>query len=183
MIGFDPTVIERFPGQQHGETVELMTTYHWISFIPDFFKIFTFTTIFLLIIAFTNVPQEFSPEIRFYIFMIILAILIHWICFCLYNYFLKIILITNMRVIEIENTVFLRREQDATFLTHIQDVKFHQHDIIQRIFRFGDLVILGGSNEVKHVLCYVPKVHIVHDVLSDLHQKALENTGQVLKSY
>lgn len=180
MIGFDPAGTDQFPGQQRSETVELMTTYHWISLIPDFFKFVAFISIFLLVVTYTNLPQEFSPEIQFYMFTIIIAILIHWICFRLYNYFLKIILITNMRVIEIDNTVFLRREQDATFLTHIQDVKFHQHDILQRIFGFGDLVVLGGSNEVKHVLCYVPKVHIVHNMLSDLHQKSMEQSGKIL---
>lgn len=174
ILGFDPDQTREFPGQQQGEEVELMTVFHWMSLVPFFLQISAVFLLFILLV-FSEFFAELSPMARIYVSTVTLAILIHLISFRLYNYFLKVILITNFRVIDIRHSVFLKREREAIPMSNIQDFRYKQTGILPRLLNYGTLVILGSSTDVKYVFKYLPKVNKIHHILGEVHQKALNN--------
>lgn len=177
-LGFDPSRQQTFPGQQPGEEVELLAVFHGIRIIPFLIYI----VIFMLIIIIINYFVDLTPEMHLYINTILVALLIHILCVRLYNYFLKVIIITNRRLIYIQHSTLLKRERETIPMTNIQDFRFKQNGVLPRIFGYGDLMILGSSSEVKYKFKYVPKVNKVHHILCEVHQRMVRRRtmGRVL---
>ncbi len=168
-LGFDPSRQRSFPGQQPGEEVELLAVFHGIRIVPFIIYIIIFVIIVILI----NYFIDMTSGVRLYVNTILVALLIHALCIRLYNYFLKVIIITNRRLIYIQHSALLKRERETIPMTNIQDFRFKQNGILPRIFGYGDLMILGSSSEVKYRFKYVPKVNRVHHTLCEVHQKMI----------
>lgn len=174
-LGFDPNRKTVFPGQQSEEEIELMTVFHWIILVPFFLQIFIIIGIFVFIYLVTDFFDQMSFETQFFVGTIILTLFIHIFCFRLYNHFMKVTIITNFRVIEIRNTVFLHREQDIISMNNIQDFRYEQKGILPRILKFGDLIIFGTNVEIKYELKNLPHVANIHHLLGEIYQKFQQN--------
>lgn len=171
-LGFDPNRQASFPGQQEGEEVELMTVLHSMCLIPLIFQIL----LALILIAFlwlNGFSELFSKYQQLALGSILLSLLFHIICFRLYNYFLKVLIITNYRIIDIRHTVFLHRERDVLPMNFVHDFRYFQDGILSRIFHYGTLEILGSSSEVKFRLHHIPHVNKIHHLLGEIHQHFL----------
>lgn len=167
LLGFDPHRDRSFPGQQPGEEVELLTVFHGIRIIP----LIIYVLVLILALILVNIFADFSPQLAFYINTVSVAVIIHIFCWRLYNHFLKVIIVTNIRIIYIQHSVLLERERETITLANVQDIHFKQSGIIPRIFGYGDLVILGSSTDIKYHFKYVPKVNKVHHLLCEVHQR------------
>lgn len=166
-----------FPGHQPGEQVELITVFHWMSLVPFFLQV---GIVFTLLMGFlmSDFYSEFFETPKIYFVTVSIGILLNAVCFRFYNYFLKVILVTNFRVIDVRHSVFLKREREAIPMSNIQDFRYQQTGFFQRIFNYGTLMILGSSTDLKYVFRYVPKVNKMHHILGEVHQKALRNQQQ-----
>lgn len=161
-----------FPGHQPGEHVELITVLHWVSLVPFFFQVAILFGLSIWFIT-SDLYSEITDVPRIFTMSIVVALFIHALCFRLYNYSLKVILVTNFRVIDIRHSVFLKREREAIPMFNIQDLRYQQSGIFQRIFHYGTLMILGSSTDLKYVFRYVPRVNKFHHILAEVHQKRL----------
>lgn len=179
-LGFDPNRKRLFPGAQEGEEVIYMGVSHWTSLIPFFVKMALFSTVLVLLNVF-DVFGIYSSTSGFFINSISVALLFHFLCFRLYNYFLKVMMITNYRLIDIRHTVFLRREREVIPMTNIQDLRFQQNGIFARMFKYGELIVLGSSSDVKYSFHRVPQVNRLHHILGEIHQKALRDTQRSIQ--
>lgn len=175
-MGFDPNRKKAFPGQQPGEEVVYMGVFHWVTLMPFFFKIAVFVAVLIGINVIGNL-FEGTTNLRFYVNTTAVTIMVHAVGFRMYNYFLKVMLITNHRVIDIRHTVALVREREVIPLSNIQDFRYRQNGILARIFGYGDLLVLGSSSDVKYSFQYVPKVNRLHHLLCEIHRKAIEDYG------
>jgi membrane protein YdbS with pleckstrin-like domain len=178
-LGFDPNRERTFPGQQPDEEVMLMTVAHSMRLM----RFIMYWMIFLLtLIALNTVVTFFTElpiELRFQINTLVVAGLIHLLFFRLYNHSLKVILITNHRLIDIRHSVFLQREREAIPLINIQDIQFRQNGILPRIFGYGDLIVFGSSNDVCYRFHYVPRVDKIHHILCEMHQNVMRRHIQM----
>lgn len=152
-----------------------MTVFHWISLVPFFLQIILVMVILFILYSTTGLFSGFSPLGLFYFFSIVGAILLHLVCYRLYNFFLKVMIITNYRLIDIRNSVFLNRQREVISMSNIQDFRYEQHGILPRVFHYGNLLVLGSSSEVHYLFCYVPRVNKIHHVLGEIHHHAIRN--------
>lgn len=157
-----------------------MTVHHWMLLVPFFFEIFALAALLLILNFWSDFFTELSPELRFAINTTAIALLIHLFCFRMYNYFLKVMLITNYRLIDIEHSVFLRREREVISMSNIQDFRYCQNGLLPRIFKYGDLIVLGSSSDVKYTFHYVPKVNKVHHLMGEIHQRSIRHRNVFL---
>jgi len=164
-----------FPGQQPGEEVEHMTVFHWMKLVPYFFYLSVFATILVVLNFFSDFFLEFPPLLRFYINTVSVGLLIHLACYRLYNYILKVLIITNHRVIDIRHSVFLKREREVIPMFNIQDLHYQQNGILPRLFNYGDLVVFGSSSDVKYEFKYVIKVNKIHHLICEIRQKLIHD--------
>lgn len=177
-LGQDSFRKRAFPGHQPGEQVELITVFHWMSLVPYFLGMGILFSITALFIS-SQFYSDFFQTPQIYTATISIAILLHAVCFRFYNYFLKVIIVTNFRVIDVRHSVFLKREREAIPMSNIQDFRYQQKGVFQRIFNYGTLMILGSSTDLKYVFRYVPKVNKIHHILGEVHQKNLRQRSSI----
>lgn len=157
-----------FPGQQPGEEIELMTVRHWIVLVPFFFQV----TVAVAGLMWMNISlgPNLRGEISFYTNCVFVSTIVHVIFMKLYNHYLRVIIITNYRVIDIRNTIFFHRERESIPMANIQDFRVKQDGIFPRIFKYGELSIIGANSEIQYSLKSIPHVNMVQHLLSGLHQ-------------
>lgn len=172
-FGFVANRSKSFPGQQPGEEVEHMAVFHWMTLVPFFFYISLILAFLIGLNFFSDFFTELSSFARFFVNTVTIAIVIQLVCFRLYNYFLKVMIITNHRLIDIRHSVFLKREREVIPMFNIQDLRYQQNGIFPRIFNYGDLIVLGSSSDVKYQFHYVIKVNKIHHLLGEIRQKLM----------
>ena len=147
-----------FPGQHDNENVILVLRKHPISLLGYAIQLLFFlflpvlSYIFLIPIAFPiflEYPYQniyFMFSVIFYGFIWITAFVI-WV-----DYYLDIWIITNERLLDIEQKGFFNRTVSELDLKKIQDITSNVNGIIQTIFGFGNIQIQTAAEEKKFEL-------------------------------
>ncbi|MDP2690898.1 MAG: PH domain-containing protein [bacterium] len=170
--GADPQRNRAFPGEQPNEEVEFMSIFHWMKLMPFFLKMLVLVVAAVLLFT-SSFFQGLSPMLHFSIISLFSTLCVHVVCFRAFEFFLRFMMITNYRVIDIRNGVFLKREMEVIPMTNIQDTRSQQRGIFSRIFKYGDLIILGSSTDVKYQFHYVHTVSKIHYILNEILQKVV----------
>lgn len=176
-LGFDPNRERSFPGQQPGEEVVLMSVFHWMTLVPFMFYLSLMILGYVSFYYASGIYEDLSPLSRLGLNTGFLAVILQIFCFRLYNYSLKVMIITNFRMIEVRHTVFLKREREVIPMTNIQDIRFRQRGILPRVFKYGDLIVFGASTDVKYQFHHVIRVNKIHHLLNEIRHQAV-NQGQ-----
>lgn len=151
-----------FKGQHENEEVLCFCRRHWIVLLPHMVVFFIFCI--FIILFFTFVSTE-SLESAFaqsnYRFLMLLPISLgtlymHRFFLRVFNYYLQTIIITNNRVITLEQTLYFTRTRDSIDLTEIQDIVVKQHGIMQTLLNYGELIITLSSAHSTKTLERVP---------------------------
>ncbi|QQR83280.1 PH domain-containing protein [Candidatus Peregrinibacteria bacterium] len=131
----------------------------------------------LAVIGFNFLNQLYfhiDAPTTFTINVIAATAMLHIFFFRMYNYLLNVVMITNMRMIDIEQSVFFKRERDVIYFQKIQDFRCRQTGILQRIFKYGDLIVLGASSDVHYTFHFIPRVNKVHHIMSDIQKSNIQ---------
>ena len=138
-------------------------------------------------------------------FMVSILILVFIVIF--HNYYLSMQIITNLRVIDIDQTGIFKREVNTVPVENIQDVTFKKNTFFKSVLNFGDVIIqtsgnapteaqggvLGAvfnnvprPNEIKQLLLEIKEVseNVKAREIADLHAESLRKllSGAVLGS-
>ena len=142
----------RFPGQHEGERVEFLIRKHWIidakvTIITVFFYVVPAMILLSLIIAYWPDFFENYMGLIILIFLIYLlytglALYIKWL-----NEELDLMIVTNLRIINLEQVSFMTRTVSEANLTQIQDVKGIQKGVLSNTLHYGDLEIDTASHK------------------------------------
>ncbi len=184
----------RFPGQQNDERVLLFLRRHWVSFVLSllvvvmmvllpivmlvFFDLLDFDLQSLLTTAFQGVESEY-PEIRAkqfsvflfsaYYFFVLSYFLILWL-----DYYFDITIVTNERIIDIQQTGLFNRSVSELYLTQVQDVSGKQIGIAQSIFGYGNVIIQTAGSKTNFVIDHVHNAYDVARKIIDLQEALME---------
>jgi len=157
-----PQKHENFKGQQENEMVICFCRKHYILLLPQ-----------LMVFLASSIAVGFSfwafsqPETVELIgtalirpIAMVVIILYTWhLHFCIlrvFNYYLRILIITDTRVVEIDRTLYFRNNLQSTDLHEIKDINVYQRGFFMTIFDFGTVTLLGGSDFAMKVLKFIP---------------------------
>lgn len=155
-------VNRNFKGQQKNEVVLCFCRKHWIALFPH---MVIFTMIFIvpfLLLAFTpgeTLERIFSPSAYRVLAAVILAVMTYYFhrfflrCF---TYYLQILIITNFRVIQLDQTLFFKHNRDSIDLPEIQDIVIQRRGLFQTVLNYGELTITLSSAHATKVLSRIP---------------------------
>jgi hypothetical protein len=87
------------------------------------------------------------------------------------DHWLDVWIITDLRIIDVEQIGFLRREVASFPLDKIQDITFRARGIIQHLFRFGDVDMQTSSNTAHLVMKGIPYPREVKDKVVSAMEK------------
>lgn len=151
-----------FKGQQKNEVVHSFCRKHWIVLVPHligFLCIVVFPVLFLLFIpqdALSSIMSPFAYRIIAGIALVGITYYFHRFFLRFFAYYLQIMIITNFRVIQLDQTLFFNRNRDSIDLPEIQDIVIQQKGVIKTILNYGELTITLSSAHSSKMLTCVP---------------------------
>lgn len=163
-----------FPGQQADEKVLLVLHRHWAPFLKDVVRIFILAVIPALLLWGGLTLSETRPDtsslgyaamiIGMALFYLFLAILLYgfWL-----DYYLDVFVVTNKRVVDIEQRGLLSRTISEQPLYRIQDVTSEINGAMAHLFRYGNVYIQSAGQKERFFFEQVPNPEIaVRTILS-----------------
>lgn len=175
-IGYRSDRFRDFPGHQPGEEVKLIAVCHWMVLAP-FLGYFSLGLAGMLYLNFgSSFLSTLNPMTELIVNVTGYGILTHLLFLKLYNYLLRFVMVTDIRLIDNRHSIYFKREKEIIPLSNIQDIRYIQKGLLPRIFKYGDLIVLGSSSDVRYEFHFVPQVAKVHHLLGDVHQNIMEDS-------
>ncbi len=144
-----PMGVERFPGQREGEKVKLIVEKHWIIYLRMLKQFLIFAIVpFMAMFFFT---ADTPSNIRYIVYLVSLMYLSYYFLVMFIGWLdemLDIIVVTNQRIISIEQVNLFQNTASETNLPMIQDVKGRKKGILGGIFHFGEIEIQTAGEKI-----------------------------------
>ena len=165
-----------FPGQKTDEHVYLLTRRHWIVLAKEILVWLIFV-VMLLIFDNTILPSfpafsepPFPPIINLlkslYTMFLIMGLLIIWVI-----YYLNYQVVTNERIVDIDQKNLLYHNTSELHLQSLQDVTVEVKGILPTFFNFGTVYIQTAGASRNFEFDNIPNPHAVAKLILELHQK------------
>lgn len=107
-------------------------------------------------------------------------IYVHWI-----NNQLDVTVITNKRILDLEQTGFLSRAISETTLSRVQEVNAQKGGLLGNLLHFGDISIHTGADRsdfhirwVHHPLTNARRIHSIVDTFRDVGKRMAANGSE-----
>lgn len=168
----------RLPYQEKDERTLLVLRRFW----PVFFRFLLFI-LFLLALPLVVylMVLNFTPEFLETKFFQILGLFfgLYWLFILLYaliswiNYYFDVWVITNRRIINIDQVNLFERVTSETRLERIQDVTVEVRGFLPSVFHFGNVYIQTAGEKPRFTFEQIRHPYRVRKLISDLHRKVL----------
>jgi hypothetical protein len=166
----------RFPGQHEEEQVILFLRRHWFIFLTRIlFILFSIVVLVTIYIFFNTVNSNFK-ESDFYNLLLFgesLAVLFLWNFFFILwlDYYLDAWIVTNERIINIEQRGFFMRNISELKLTKIQDVTSEIIGIFPTLLDYGNIYVQTAGEKERFTFYQIPHPNQVKNVIVQLQEK------------
>jgi uncharacterized membrane protein YdbT with pleckstrin-like domain len=160
------------------EDIKIILRRHWASLMG----LISFTFVMLILpIAFYFILRSFIflsagffnifvLGLGIYYMFVVTLFFIGWL-----DYYLDVAIITNERIMDIDQqSLFNRRESELRF-SKIQDVTGSVQGILATMLDFGDVIVQTAGTQEEFILDKVPHPHRIAKLIIDLQQARLEN--------
>lgn len=108
--------------------------------------------------------------------LVLLTQVIHYLFLAIFRYYLSTVIITNVRIIILDKSVFFRDSSTTVDLTKIQDIKKTQTGFFHYLFKFGAIKLdLSGGDPIEINL--VPQPDFYFKKMNEV-KKSLSPSGQ-----
>jgi uncharacterized membrane protein YdbT with pleckstrin-like domain len=166
---------------RENETVELIIRKHWFVVAKEvvIFIILLIVPIIVLIFLpplltqFNADENIINPLINFFLSLYVLIPLAYLFLMWM-DYYLDMWIITNERIVDIEQKGLFNREISEIPLHRVQDVTIHVNGIIETLLRFGTIKI-QTAGERDFEIRFVPNLYKAKDIILQYIKTAHQN--------
>ena len=173
-----PLVGKYFPTQKPGEKIFLLLRRHWFSYVS--FIIIGLIMSIPLIILFVYLilfQQNFSSvllNISILAASIYLLFIIGLLLYGFIDYYLDVYIVTNERIVDIEQNGFFKRKISELHLHQVQDVNAQVKGAFATMLHYGDIHIQTAGERENFIFKAVPNPYRISKIIVDLHEAILE---------
>ncbi len=166
-----------FQGQRENEEVLRIIHRHWFNIFLQYTGIGC--TALLLVFVFSTLPQiaalssDTLPPV-FLSFILNTFLLFLWLySFLIWvDYYFDVWIITNERIVNIEQKGFFSREVSELQFSRIQDVTSVVDGFIPTMLNFGDVYVQTAAEEKRFVFRQIPDPYTIKDMVMQLSRSA-----------
>ncbi len=159
-----------FRGQHPNEVIVSVIHRHWFSVFMHYMIVVG--VVFVQIIAIALLPVliansggQFSVELFWLMQMIVLTFLTIYGAFIWIDYWLDVWIVTNQRIINIEqNGLFARNISELHFQT-VQDITSKVHGLIPTFLNYGDVEVQTAAVQGRFLFRNIPDPYKVRAML------------------
>lgn len=168
-----------FPGQHENENIILFLRRHWFVFLMRILlvvaAVISLIFVYFLFSAINNNFAE-SEYRNLLLFGESLATLFVWNFFFILwlDYYLDAWIVTNERIINIEQRGFFNRDISELKLTKIQDVTSEIIGIVPTLLDYGNIYVQTAGEKERFTFNQIPNPNYVKNVIVELQEKERE---------
>lgn len=153
---------------------------HWYVLLTEsFFVVILFLIPWAVFFGIDALNVRLSQgEGSLFFFFSTLWLFVTWIIFMVVwtNYYLDVWLITNKRIIDIEQFGLFKRDVSEFRLDRIQDVTIEVKGILPTLLHFGDIHVQTAGEARMFIIKAVPNPYKVRDSLIKEHDRAVSES-------
>jgi len=164
------------------EKIVLMKRRHWFVIFAEaitfaLMALLPVVGIIILTTIFPEIIDSLFPYIAFIAFCFFAWLILIWMLFFIAwtNYYLDILLVTNKRIIDIEQIGLFSRDVAELRLENIQDIKVEAVGIIQSFLKMGNLHIQTAGQNKEVSFKNIPQAYEVKNVISKHYDEILKD--------
>lgn len=172
-----------FPSQLEDEHIYLVVREHWIRLL---FKIIIWFLFALALILFQRFGKEYIPGLfegvpgiiislftQIYTLFLILSLLIIWEL-----YYLNIQIITNLRIVDIDQVGLFAHTVSELHIENIEDVTSKTTGLMGTIFNYGQVFVQTAGTVEHFVFENIPNPAAVERLVLDLYEHIPKNQNK-----
>lgn len=166
----------RFPGQHDDEQVVLFLRRHWFIFFIHLLSVFAaILGLILIYVFFTLLGGDFAQSDYFNLLLFAesLGTLFVWNLFFILwlDFYLDAWIVTNERIININQKGFFNRDISELKLTKIQDVTSEIVGVIPTILGYGNIQVQTAAEMERFTFHQIPNPNEVKNIIVQLQEK------------
>lgn len=174
----------KFPGRREGEKIVLVLRRHWAILVGH-----TLISLSLLLVPivvgalFNFLVEDFTSSI-YYPFLLVaffLFLMFFWVYFFLgwVDYYLDVWIVTNDRIVNIEQNGLFNRVVSEQKLYRVQDVTAEARGFLSTVLNYGNVYIQTAGEQVRFVFEQVPQPYQIKKVILEYNELALRQEATV----
>jgi membrane protein YdbS with pleckstrin-like domain len=145
------------------ENIEALIRRHLITLIPSLF----ISMVFIVLPFFFLFPLFGFGAIGVLVFGASVIIGILWATRCLFLWNADVLVVTNMRIVDVDQKGLLSRKVSEAPYGVIQDVSWKREGIWQTIFRMGSVSIQTAGSSANIEAEQIPHPSKLHEIIND----------------
>lgn len=170
------------PGRESDETIIVALRQHVIVIIKKIvvFVVLTviITVILVLFRTYTNLFSD-KTSLGYVLFVLVASLIYLFLLLYIYQawviYYLNIWIVTNKRVVNVEQKSLFHREVAELQLDKVQDVSSDVRGLVPTILKYGTIEVQTASEQDKFIFNRVPNPDTVASQILELHEQYLAN--------
>lgn len=158
---------------------------HWFSIVTEFFIVILMVSVPLMLFFLLDNLLIFdltSRNLYVLIFLYILYIIFVWIITAIMwiNYYLDIWILTDKRLVNVEQKNLFSREVSSLRLDRIQDVTVEVSGLINTILKIGNIHVQTASAEQEFYIDSAGNPEEVKHLVMQAHNQEVEKAKKVI---
>lgn len=160
-----------FKGQHEDEHISHVIHRHWFAILVQFIGIafvlalLIVSSIVLHVVFGTNAPSILDPSLVRFIESTLFLFIWFSIFFLWIDYWFDVWIVTDQRIVDIEQKGLFVREISELNISRIQDVTSEITGFIPSILNYGDVFIQTAGEQERFVLRQVPDPNAIKDMI------------------
>lgn len=179
-----------FKGQKQHEEILLVVHRHWFDILSQFFIIFIMLLMFFggfvfFPLFFPSFSENYGQNL--FLFLQNLFFIAIWMFFFIIwiDYYFDVWIVTNERIVNIEQKGLFSREVSELELENIQDITVDVLGVIPTFLNYGELYVQTAAEKERFVFHNVPNPYVIKDRIMNLQKsyekKESKNLGAVIR--
>lgn len=155
---------------------------HWWVLGTEMGFLFLMATAPIVLFAFLDPSSTLTLKINLLLaFFYLIWILIIWILgFIIWmNYYLDTWILTNKRLIDVNQKSLFHRDVATLRIENIQDIKIEIVGIINTFLKIGNIYVQTAANSNEFTMLGIQNPEIAKEVISRIHQQEMEKAKVV----
>lgn len=173
-----------FHGQHANEEIIKIVRRHWFNILQQY--IIVFAMIFLLFFSLQVLPTYLSfseNNAEFWFFETFFAIIIWLYIFIIWiDFYFDVWVITDNRIVNIEQKALFMRHTSELKFSKIQDVSIEVDGFVPTILNFGDVHIQTAGTKGRFLFHKVPDPYKLKGLIMNMQNEAAEKEREELKN-
>jgi hypothetical protein len=179
-----------FKGQKIGEKILLVVHRHWFDILSQFFIVFIMLLLLFGSLVFASpIINAFNGSLSPSLFLFLENIFLIFICLFFFiiwiDYYFDVWIVTNQRIVNIEQKGLFSRGISELELENIQDITVEVQGIIPTFLNYGNLYVQTAAEKERFVFRHVPNPYAIKDLVMNLQKsyekKEAHNLGAVIR--